>query len=265
MYSFLFDTAGTLRWRDPSGNTVWNIATASTAYGAAGGGSTLTLQADGNLVVKNTNNGVVRWAAATSNTDTTMGIYTNNAGCLWLGNSTSTRDTYFQHTYGGISGGNPAVRPGVLFYCPGSSYSSPRIMLRSTTQNMCVWSLHTMVWWAPGGAQVQYAFQSDGNFVMYTGSATVTTGTALAVSTGVGNALCLQTDGNLVLYSTWGSPTAPAGTVAWASGTNGAVDNYYLLMDSAGCTFVSTSASAMWSTSRQVKQPTGATCVGGNA
>ena len=261
-YSLLFDTSGSLRWRNPAGLTVWAIISGGSFYGAAGGGQQLIVQGDGNVVIYNANG--VRWSSRTASSDPTLGFYTDDNGALWIGTYFSKPNTYFEWTYGGVNGGNPAVRPGIILYTPGENIPSPLIMMESV---MCILSLDNTVWWAPGGAQIQYTFQPDGNFVYYTGSASLQTGTGVTVSTsGTGPSLCLQSDGNLVIYDTFSTPGGSTGTATWASGTAtvGSTDTYYLLMDSAGCVFVSTSTTDAWKTSKQVKQPTGATCVGGN-
>ncbi len=70
--------------------------------------------------------------------------------------------------------------------------------------------------------------QSDGNFVIYHGGTAVwNTGTS-----GQGaSTLTMQSDGNLVLYKNGGAAT-------WSSGTSGATNTYYLVLNNSGTLIV---------------------------
>ncbi|WP_164874496.1 excalibur calcium-binding domain-containing protein [Rathayibacter festucae] len=191
---------------------VYSGGAARWSAGTSGSGNRLAMQSDGNAVVYSAG-GSVRWQSGTSGNpgarmvmqnDGNLVIYGANGRALWSSTAPSA----------------PAPTPTPQFgdVLPGGAE------LRSGQQLVS----------SNGGSRA--AMQSDGNFVVYTGSRVRWS----AGTSGPGNRLAMQSDGNAVVYSA-------ANRVLWQTGTSGRPGARMVMQNDGNLVVYSTSNAVLWS------------------
>ena len=195
------------------------------------------MQTDGNFVVYNatgtTSSSNALWASGTDNNsgaaiycqnDGNLVIYAANGQAIWASNTWQSASASPGYT-GNLTSGQQLVVGGTLT----SSGGSYRLVLQYDG-NLVLYQLNPWAaLWATGtyGQPSQQAVlqSSDGNFVVYNILSTDTTSAdALWASNTAGNPgdyLSCQDDGNLVIYTSGGSPIWATNTVQSSSSSSG--------------------------------------------
>ena len=261
-------------------------------------------QTDGNFAVYcGDATPTARWKLGTYNSGATytMTLNADSYGCFWTGKSNS--DGPSQSFWNTGPATSWTYRAGYVLWCPASAYTYPRALLTvaasESTGKICIPASLFSTWYLPSNSYNHLVYDIDG-FKVYSGHADAASsatdnfkqGTVLWNSDWLGtskttscstaspctttkaykNSLCLQTDGNIVVYtngqfmSTSYNDWRLTGTEVstWGRGIWGGSDSrgYSLYMDSSGCLFVGATAStARYSNAfSTLYQPTGVTC-----
>ncbi|WP_272148354.1 protease pro-enzyme activation domain-containing protein [Burkholderia cepacia] len=178
----------------------------------------LVMQDDGNLVLYNTTNGAAVWNSATNGnagayavfqTDGNFVIYSTSGNALWFSSTNGT--SYGQSLVIQDDGNMVIYRLSVPVFATGTSASG----LANSSSGPAVWqggvTLSSGQSFTSGNGANVLVMQGDGNLVLLRqGVAQWSSGTA----NHPGAYATMQTDGNLVVYSSAGAPL-------WYSGTSG--------------------------------------------